>query len=267
MSRRNKLLFCAAVATVSSLATVASWAASPDVATDPTPSTAQVDAPVKTDGPPPFKLTLGSYRVSGGGLPSGPGLDVNLRYGYGSGNVWVGWFRSPVLGFSQLRTGWDHTVTVGPVRVLPSLQAASGGFIGGSLAVETGDSWFVGAGLGRTNLHPYANLNFDPNDSYTAYGGYRWPDSSALSLLLVHDNRLNPDQQHVHLIWNQPLPEGRRLVLDVLQKQGTIDGQFIRRTGLSVGFDWPSWFVRAAWDPKVNFTSQNMLRISTGVRF
>jgi len=229
---------------------------------------ARVSSAAESDDPPtPFKLTVGSYNVSGGNLPSGPGLDVNLRYTYGSGNVWVGWFRSPVLDFSQLRTGWDRTVTVGPVRLLPSLQAASGGFFGGSIAVETGDSWFVGTGLGRTNLRNYANLNFDPNDSYTVYGGYHWTDSTALSLQLVRDNRLNPDQQDVHLIWSQPLPEGQRLVLDVLQKQGTINGQFIRRTGLSVSYGWPSWFVHAAWDPKVNFTSQNMLRLSTGMRF
>jgi len=217
--------------------------------------------------PAPFKLTVGSYGVSGGDLPAGPGLDVNLRYTYGSGNVWVGWFRSPVLDFSQLRVGWDRTVTIGPVRVLPSLQAATGGFVGGSLAVETGESWFVGAGLGRTNLRNYANLNFDPNDSITAYGGYRWPDSTSLSLSLIRDNRANPGQQDVHLIWSQQLPDNRRLTVDLLEKQGSIDGQFIRRTGLSVGYDWPLWFVRAAWDPKVNFTSQNMLRLSSGVRF
>jgi hypothetical protein len=202
----------------------------------------------------PFKLTVGAYRVSGGGLPAGPGLDMNLRYTYGDGNVWIGWFRSPVLDFAQPRVGWDHTFTLGPVRVLPSLQAASGGFVGGSLAVETGDSWFVGTGLGRTNLRNYANLNFDPNDSYTVYGGYKWPDGTALSLSLIRDNRL-------------PLPERQRLTVDLLAKQGTVDGQFIRRAGLTVTYDWPRWFVRAAYDPKVNFTAQNMVRLSVGTRF
>jgi hypothetical protein len=147
------------------------------------------------------------------------------------------------------------------------LQAASGGFVGGSLAVETGDSWFVGTGLGRTNLRNYANLNFDPNDSYTVYGGYKWPDGTALSLSLIRDNRLNPDQQDVHLVYRLPLPERQRLTIDLLAKQGTVDGQFIRRTGLTVTYDWPRWFVRAAYDPKVNFTAQNMARFSVGTRF
>ncbi len=53
----------------------------------------------------------------------------------------------------------------------------------------------------------------------------------------------------------------------LLDKRGTVDGRFMRRTGLSVNCDWPRWYVRAAWDPKVNFTPQNMLRLSAGVRF
>lgn len=215
----------------------------------------------------PYKLTTGYYRASGGDLPGGPGLDLNLRRTDGDGNLWIGWFRSPALGFSQLRGGWDHSFALGPVRLLPSVQAASGGFFGGSIAVETGDSWFVGAGLGRTNLRNYANLNFDPNDSYTAYGGYHWTAATSLQLQLVRDNRLNPDQQHLHLLWRQGLANGDRLTVDLLAKQGTVDDQFIRRFGLSLSYDWPRWFVRAAWDPKVNFSSQNMLRLSSGVRF
>jgi hypothetical protein len=222
-----------------------------------------VDAP----RPEPFKLTVGSYSVAGGGLPAGPGLDVNLRYTYGQGNVWVGWFRSPALGFSEPRGGWDDVLAWGNVRILPSLQAASGGFVGGALAVETGERWFAGTGLGRTNLRPYVNLNFDPNDAYTVYGGYRWSDASSLSLQLVRDNRANPDQRHVHLVWRKHLADRDQFIVDVLAKQGTVEGRYIRRTGLSLGYDWPVWSVRAAWDPKVNFSVQNMLRLSLARRF
>lgn len=230
-------------------------------------STAAV-AQTQADAPTPFKFAVGSYDVaSGGGLPAGTGLDVNLRYTYGQGNVWVGWFRSPVLGFSQLRGGWDHVFSMGPVRVLPSLQSASGGFVGGSLAVETGDRWFVGTGLGRTNLRRYANLNFDPNDSYTVYGGYHWDASNVVTVQLVRDNRDNPDQQHVHLLWRATLAQGRQLIVDLLAKQGTVENRFIRRGGLSVEYEWPVWSVRAAWDPKVNFTPQNMVRLSVARRF
>ncbi|GAA6118471.1 hypothetical protein [Acidovorax sp. FG27] len=214
-----------------------------------------------------FKLTTGLYQVSGGGLPSGPGLDLNLRYSRADDQWWVGVFRSPALGFSQPRAGWDRTVAMGDWRVLPSVQVASGGFVGGSVAVETGSTWVVGAGLGRTNLRDYANLNFDPNDAYSVYGSHRWRSGDTLALQLVRDNRQNPDQQNVHLVWRSPRPGGERLTVDLLAKQGTVDGRFVRRAGLSVGYDGPEWFVRAAWDPLVNFTPQNMVRLSTGVRF
>ena len=219
------------------------------------------------DGAAPFKLSTGVYHLSGGGLPAGNAVDVNLRHSSEFGNVWVGYFRAPVLEVSQLRVGWDRTLAFGPVRVMPSLQWASGGFWGGSVAAEIGESWFVGAGVGRTNLRPYANLNFDPNDAWMLSGGYRWADNHALTLLLVRDNRENPDQQHLHLVYRTPVEGGQRLTLDLLAKRGLVDGEPIRRVGASVAYDWPRHFVRVAWDPKVNFTAQNMLRLSAGLRF
>ena len=219
------------------------------------------------EAPAPWKLTTGIYHLSGGGVPSGNALDVNLRHSSDIGNVWVGYYREPVQDVSQARLGWDRTVTVGPVRVMPSVQWATGGFWGGSIALETGETWFVGAGLGRTNLRPYANLNFDPNDAWSLTGGYRWADNRALSLLMVRDNRENPDQQHLHLTYRTPLEGGRRLTLDLLAKRGLVDGVPIRRIGATIGYDWPRTFVRVAWDPKVNFSSQDMLRLSGGLRF
>ncbi|MFL6693719.1 MAG: hypothetical protein ACJ8GO_12235, partial [Ramlibacter sp.] len=193
---------------------------------------------------------------------------VNLRHTSGLGNVWVGWYGEHVSGFSQWRTGWDRSFSAGAWRVQPSLQLASGGFRGGSLAVETGDDWFVGAGLGRTNLRPYANLNFDPNDAVTLQAGRRWGQGDALMLQLIADNREHPDQRHLHLNWRGTRPGHERLTLDLLAKRGTLDdGQHIQRLGVSATYDWPRWFVRAAWDPKVNFTPQDMLRVSAGARF
>ena len=217
--------------------------------------------------PVSYKLTTGLYQLSGGGLPAGPGLDVNLRANGGFGNAWVGVYRSPVQDVKQSRIGWDNTFRLGPVRFIPSLQIASGGFIGGSAALETGDSWFAGVGVGRTNLRNYVNLNFDPNDALMLSGGYRWADNDSLTLQVVRDNRLNPDQQHVHLVYRTPVAGEDRLTLDLLAKQGLVAGVPIRRMGLSVGYDWPRYFVRVAWDPLVNFTTQDMLRLSVGTRF
>jgi hypothetical protein len=217
--------------------------------------------------PVSFKLTSGLYQLSGGDLPAGKGLDVNLRASSGFGNTWLGWFRSPVQGLTQTRAGWDSTFRLGPVRFTPSLQIASGGFQGGSAYIETGSRWFAGAGLGRTNLRPYVNLNFDPNDSWALAGGYRWGDNHSLALQVVRDNRLNPDQQHIHLVYRAPVNGDDRLTLDLLSKKGLVAGMPIHRLGLSVAYDWPRYFVRIARDPLVNFTTQDMLRLSVGTRF
>jgi hypothetical protein len=217
--------------------------------------------------PVSYKLTTGLYPQAGGGLPSGLGLDVNLRASANFGNAWVGWFRSPMLEVSQMRAGWDRTFTLGSLRFMPSLQTASGGFWGGSVALETGSTWFAGVGLGRTNLRNYVNLNFDPNDAWMLSGGYRWGDNRSLSLQVVRDNRLNPDQQHVHLVYRTPIAGDQRLTLDLLSKRGLVAGVPIKRLGLTVGYDWPVYFVRLAWDPQVNFTPQDMLRLSAGMRF
>ena len=214
-----------------------------------------------------YKFTAGHYQLSGGGLPAASGLDLNLRATGRFGNAWLGWYGSPSQDVKQVRAGWDSSYKLGFVRFMPSLQIASGGFVGGSVSVETGDTWFAGVGAGRTNLRNYANLNFDPNDAWMLSGGYRWADNRSLALQVVRDNRLNPDQQNVHLVYRTPLNGSDRLTLDVLQKKGLVGGLPISRFGLSLGYDWPSYFVRVAWDPQVNFTAQDMLRLSVGTRF
>lgn len=208
------------------------------------------------------KLTAGWYDFSDGSR----GQDVNLRYGAAVGNVWIGYFRLPDQEFSQWRGGWDDTLG-DAVRVMPSIQLASGGFAGGSLQVETGAPWFVGAGLGRTNLRPYWNLNFDPNDSYTLSVGRRDDDGRTFALQLVRDNRQNPDQRHLHFLYRQPLPDGQRLTADLLRKDGLVDGAPIVRWGLSLTYDWPRFFVRLAYDPRTNFTPVDLTRIAIGTRF
>jgi hypothetical protein len=221
----------------------------------------------EAEQPAPFKLTTGVYRLSGGGAPSGQALDVNLRHTSDLGNVWIGWFRSPVLQFTQTRVGWDRTFASGPVRVMPSVQAATGGYWAASFTAETGSTWFAGAGIGRSNLRPSVALNFDPGEAWALSGGYRWEDNSSVALQLIRDNRENPDQRHLHLIWRQTIEGGERLTVDLLAKQGLVAGENIRRVGFTMGYDWRRHFVRIAWDPNTSFTPQDMLRVSAGVRF
>ena len=214
-----------------------------------------------------FKLTVGRYQSSADGQASSFSTDVNLRHSSALGNVWYGHYIASAEELTQDRAGWDRSFSLGAVRVLPSVQVATGGAWNGSLNVETGSAWYAGAGIGRTNLRPTVNLNFDPNDAYSLSGGYRWTEGSALGLVYVRDNRENPDQQHLHLIWRTPLAEAHRLTVDLLHKRGLVEGEQISRTGLSVAYDWPRWFLRLSYDPKVNFTTQDMWRLAGGTRF
>ncbi len=214
-----------------------------------------------------YKFTTGLYALSGGGLSNSHGLDINVRQSSELGNIWAAWYRSPEQEVSQPRIGWDKSFEASHWRVMPSVQTASGGFIGGSLSVETGDAFFAGAGLGRTNLHPYVNLNFDPNDAWMASVGYRWSSLQSVSVQVVRDNRKNPDQQHLHLLYRTPMPEGERLTVDVLFKSGLVEDRMVHRTGLSLTYDFAQFFTRIAYDPVINFTPQTMWRVSLGQRF
>jgi hypothetical protein len=216
---------------------------------------------------PAFKLTAGYYQYSGAQVQNGPATDINLRHSSSEGNTWLAHYASWAHDVTQTRVGWDHNFPVQSVRLTPSLQLASGGAWNGSLSAETGETWFIGAGFGRTNLRDSLSLNFDPNDMYSLSGGYRWNEINSLSFQLVHDNRLNPDQQHLHLIYRTPLPNEHRLTVDVLLKSGLVEGEHVERTGLAVTYDWPRWFTRVAWDPKTNFTQQDLLRLVVGARF
>ncbi len=224
------------------------------------PALAQEEAPA-------FKLTVGYYQSSGGGQADSHSTDTNLRHSSGLGNVWYGHYVAASEQLVQDRAGWDRSFTAGALRVLPSVQVASGGAWNGSLNLETGETWYAGAGLGRTNLRQAVNLNFDPNDAWSLSGGYRWSDGRSLGLVYVRDNRENPDQQHLHLVWRQALPERHRLTVDLLLKRGLVEGESIERAGLSVAYDWPRWFLRVSYDPKVNFTPQDMWRFAFGTRF
>ena len=216
---------------------------------------------------PAFKLTTGFYQYGGADAQNGQAIDINLRHSSNAGNVWLGHYVSWAHELTQDRIGWDRSFPMGPARLTPSLQLATAGAWNGSVGVETGDDWFIGAGLGRTNQRDSVSLNFDPNDSYSVSGGYRWHEAESLSFLLVRDNRLHPDQQHLHLIYRTPLPNAHRLTIDLLLKSGLVEDEHIERTGLSLAYDWPRWFVRVSYDPKANFTPQDLWRLAVGTRF
>jgi len=206
------------------------------------------------------KLTLGDYRYDGF-----DGQDANLRYRRGDTDAWLGFYRDRQFG-SQARTGIDTSWALADgVALLPSLQLAQGGFVGGSLNLQVGERWYGIAGLGRTNLKPYVNLNFDPNDAVTIGVGHQAGNGATYSITLIADDRLHTGQRDLHLFGQWPVHDFR-ISTDVLHKSGRGDSGAVRAWGATVTVDFWTWFVRVARDPKQNFSAQDALRLVTGVR-
>lgn len=219
--------------------------------------------------PPERKLTFGRYALGGA---AGTGTDLNLRWRQGACTLWLGAYQDGDFG-RQLRAGWEQGLDGGsllgqPLQWLTSLQLASRGFVGGSLSAQWGAPFYGQLGWGRTNLRPYANLNFDPNDAISAAVGWQGEGGRQLALSVIADDRLGTGQQHHHLTLRWPLPPGLRLTADLLHKQGQGDGGPVRAWGWSLALDGQGgWFARLARDPKQNFGVQDAWRLSGGWRF
>jgi hypothetical protein len=210
-----------------------------------------------------FKFTAGDYHYSDGI----DGQDLNLRWRRSDTDIWVGAYRDPNFG-TQARTGFDTSISLGGGASLqPSLQAATRGFVGGSLSFQIGDPLFALIGWGRTNLKPYFNLNFDPNDAITAQIGWHGEHDRAVSLMLVADDRLHTGQKDWHLNVHTPLNDSVRGTFDLMRKTGEGDSGLVRAWGWSATLDFPTWFLRLARDPKQNFSAQDATRLAAGIRF
>jgi hypothetical protein len=219
-----------------------------------------------------FKLYTGLYSSN----LSGQSNDINLRAqtstDTGQHTVWLGLYRTQ-QGFNQTRVGYEYFWQRELIRATFSSQFASGGFVGGSITSEVGPKNVFGLlGFGRTNLQPYFNLNFDPNDMVQIGIGWR-PESMkghhVFSLYRVQDNRLNTGQAITHFVWRDAYSAGHRFSVDAFHKRGEIDtGATIHnKLGLGIGYDNGPLGVRLAYDPYVNFSSERMIRLSGTFRF
>jgi hypothetical protein len=158
---------------------------------------------------------------------------------------------------------------VSTVQLVPSLQLATHGFVGGSINAQIGESIYALLGLGRTNTQDYYNLNFDPNDSVLYGIGTSLLFDSNLALLTVRDNRLNTDQVVTHILWKYSPDRHQRWTVDWSSKQGrpSANDDPISGDALAVSYDYGEMFFRLAKDRKVNFTTEEQLRFSVGFRF
>ena len=194
--------------------------------------------------------------------------DLNLRANLGPHALWIGQYKAPGFG-EQWRTGYEYTDSPDWGQLVYSLQAAERGFAGGAVTAQIGHELYAIAGWGRTNLRPYYNLNFDPNDALTVGVGGWWGQRHQISLYRIRDDRLHTGQQVTHLVWRYHFDEVHRLTMDLADKRGRTEasGPWLQGSSLSLTWDWRGHFVRAAVDQKVNFTDDTQKRLSAGWRF
>src|SRR5437867_5442922 len=209
------------------------------------------DDPAKPAAQPLNKLTAAYYNFSSGK----DGVDINLRHTFKSSTAWIGGYRES-SGFDQARIGYEYDHHRDWLTFVPSVQAATRGFLGASVYGAAGRRVFGIVGMGRTNLRPYWNLGFDPNDYIEFGSGYRDHDGkNTISTYAIRDNRLGTGQTNTHLFFRRHLSEDWRLTLDFVHEQGHGDNDLmVKAWAASVDVDWRRWFVRVARDPHVNYT-------------
>ena len=213
-----------------------------------------------------YKFTPSFYRTTN----VTPAYDLNLRGNYGAQTAWIGFYQRS-NEFQQLRLGYENTLELPFVKITPSLQYATRGFLGGSLTGEFGDRYFGLAGFGRTNLKDYFNLNFDPNDMILIGLGTRALPNTTLSLFQIRDDRLGTGQRVSHLVARFKPDEKNRWTVDVFYKDGRADAdpasERVHGTGVTLTWDHGQYFARVASDPYVNFSNNHMVRVAAGLRF
>lgn len=211
-----------------------------------------------------FKLTPSYYMTT----HEKDATDLNLRVNSGAHAVWLGYYQRG-NEFEQTRTGYEYTAQLPFGQVVPSIQLATHGFVGGSVNTQLGDPIYALLGYGRTNARDYYNLNFDPNDAITYGLGTRLLPKSNLLLFTVKDNRLHTGQMVTHFVWRFLPDEHQRWTVDLSSKHGraSVDEDSVSGKALALTYDYHDFFIHAVRDSKVNFTIENQTRISVGLRF
>lgn len=208
------------------------------------------------------KLTVTLCRV-----PGQTAWDVNVRHAWDHATAWLGSFLGP-RDVRQSRAGVELDLQRPGLLFVPSVQAATQRFLGASVYAEVGTRWFAILGAGRTNLRPYVNLTWDPNECWQFGGGRRLGAGEAVELFTIWDNRLHTGQQDTHLVVRRHTPAHDRWTVDLEYKSGHLDdGRFVRGEGATVTYDHRNWFARVAYDPYANFGPAAMWRLASGLRF
>ena len=224
-----------------------------------------VSAAARGEEPVDWKLTYTQHVTQA----ERDAFDLNLRGTRGATVFWLAHYRR-ADEFQQSRSGVEQTLSFDWGKAVLSGQAATRGFLGFASQAEIGkDRVRLIAGFGRTNLKPYYNLNFDPNDAVTLGLVADLPDGMRASFYAVHDDRLGTGQTVAHALLRTSNDPASRWTIDLSQRRGPLGdgGQRVRRTGIGVTYDHARYFGRVVFDPNANFSGHDMLRLGFGARF
>lgn len=160
-------------------------------------------------------------------------------------------------------------IQLGGVRVNPSLFSSQGGGIAGAgLWLGKGETWRLAVG---TRRQPYrSGLGFAPDagEQSLVTASYLWSSQQSVSLQWVRQGSTELGQRTVHLVYGTAMSDSQTLKFGISAISGWEPaGGSQQRVGLSVGYDWPQYFVKLAYDPQVNFSAKEQLRVSLGTRF
>ena len=208
------------------------------------------------------KVTFGIYFTPGARV-----YDVNLRHQFGPVTAWVAGFYDPKA--SRLaRVGAQYDYRKGWLHVVPTVELATTRAVAGSLYSELGRKTYAIAGLSRTNLRPFYDLFWDPSESVQLGIGRKINGYDRIQAFTIFDVRLHTHQQNTHVVWRHRLNANNGITFDTLFKSGRTDeGRYIRRVGIGVYYDRPTWFWKLYYDPHVNFTNRTMVRSGIGLKF
>jgi hypothetical protein len=212
-----------------------------------------------------WKLTPSYYDNSDGTHAQ----DINLRADFGDQRAWIGEYRDS-SGYNQARAGFDWVKQIGFVNLDFSGQYATGGFWGGSVTAQIGsDSNYAILGWGRTVLHPYYNLNFDPNDAVTVgFGSKGLLPNLELQLYHLWDDRTASKQRVTHIVAHYDVNKNEHFSIDASYKHGLADPQtYVKGYALALTYAWPRVFARVTYDQHANFALPNQTRLSVGLLF
>jgi hypothetical protein len=200
-------------------------------------------------------------------LPDEAWVDLNVRRQLGSFAAWLGLFHDPSTE-TAARVGVEYAYRGGPVLVVPSVQVATNNALAAQLYSEIGRETYLIAGVSRTNLQPFFNLSWDPNESVQLGLGHRMGRYDKLYAFTIFDVRLHTGQQDTHVLYRHRVTRKLGVTVDGLWKSGRGDsGPWVRALGIGFYVDGTRWLAKAYYDPHANFSDYTMYRFALGAKF